>query len=422
MGGVLIIDKMLTAFAEEAHSTKMEDISYVYHHYNEGFDSAPWAHKLMKAKDWREKAIQVIENNPNDPEVAITALEAGFRKYASEFFSLSPEQMAEVASDVPNVTVKRIPAFTEDEKNALIDGYVAHLKDTTMPAVLTSVKNYMVKKAEEVQLAAVNEIKNYYNSKIAITLQEDLPKDAKSSLAGYKFRFAPLSEAAMQNKGNWTGTWPESGIVKDTTTLIGLMTAGFPHTVEFFKPGDDPDTDAPAFVVPFKISMPSILIKVSAAPTFDELLGLYEDGTLTITDIYISDALRASFAESGGDDNEMGCDLSEMIPAMEQQKGVPNDFPFIIVQTGENAGVLTTEDSQEEGEGGFTVTYDPAAGILSAHMSEEGVSLDGALQARYNADHTGVEIAGDMVTDMGFGSECSLTLRFEGSKPLAAQE
>ena len=192
MGGVLIIDKMLTTFAEEAHSTKMEDISYIYHHYNEGFSSASWAHKLMKPKDWREKVIQVLENNPKDPEIAIAALEAGFRKYASEFFDLTADQMYEVASDVPNVTVRNIPAFTEEEKNQLIDEYVAHLKDTTMPAVLQSAENYMIRKTEEVQMAAINEIKDYYNTKITITMQEDLPKDAKSALAGYKFRFAPL--------------------------------------------------------------------------------------------------------------------------------------------------------------------------------------------------------------------------------------
>ncbi|MBR6970602.1 MAG: hypothetical protein IKH87_07760, partial [Firmicutes bacterium] len=218
MAGVLIIDKMLTAFAEEAQSTKMEDISYVYHHYNEGF-SATWAHKVMKPKDWREKVIQVLENNPEDPEVAVAALEAGFRKYASEFFDLTGDQMAEVASDVPNVTVKRIPNFTEAEKEQLIDEYVAHLKDATMPAVLMSAQNYMIRKAEEVELQAINAIKDYYNSSISITMSENLPKDAKSALAGYKFRFAPLNESA--SKKNWTGTWPESGTVKDTSTLIG---------------------------------------------------------------------------------------------------------------------------------------------------------------------------------------------------------
>ena len=420
MGGVLIIDKMLTTFAEEAHSTKMEDISYIYHHYNEGFSSASWAHKLMKPKDWREKVIQVLENNPKDPEIAIAALEAGFRKYASEFFDLTADQMYEVASDVPNVTVKNIPAFTEEEKNQLIDEYVAHLKDATMPAVLQSAENYMIRKTEEVQMAAINEIKDYYNTKITITMQEDLPKDAKSALAGYKFRFAPLNETAV--KRNWTGTWPESGKVTDTSTLIGFMTSGYPHTVEFFKPGDDPDSAKPEFTVPFKISVPSININVSAAPTFDELLGYYEDGTLTITDFYMSDALRASLANSSAKDNELGCDFSQIIPAIEEQKGVPQEFPFIITKVGENTGILQPADADEGDEDGFALTYDPASGILSVHYEEDGTSLDGALRAKYNADKTGVEISGDMHTDLAFGEECSLTLQIQGSKPLTTEE
>lgn len=417
MGGVLIIDKMLTAFAEEAQSTKMEDIAFVYHHYNEGF-SATWAHKVMTPKDWRAKVIQVLENNPDNPEIAISALEAGFRKYASEFFSLTADQMYEVASDVPNVTVKRIPNFTEAEKEQLIDEYVAHLKDATMPAVLSSVENYMIRKTEEVQLAAINEIKEYYNTKITITMQEDLPKDAKSPLAGYKFRFAPLSETAV--KKNWTGTWPESGKVTDTSTLIGFMTSGYPHTVEFFKPGDDPDSAKPEFTVPFKISVPSITINVSAAPTFDELLGYYEDGTITITEFYMSDALRASLSKPSEDD-ELGCDFSQIIPSIEEQKGVPQEFPFIIVKVGENAGILQSADSDDGDEEGFPLTYDPVSGILSVHIEEDGASLDGALRAKYNADKTGVEISGEMWTDLAFGSECKLTLRIQGSKPLTAE-
>ena len=204
MGGVLVIDKMLTAFAEEAQATKMEDIAYVFHHYNEGF-SATWAHKVMKPKDWREKVIQVLEKHPDNPEVAVSALEAGFRKYASEFFDLSPEQMAEVASDVPNVTVKRIPNFTEAEKEQLIDQYVAHLKDATMPAVLTSAENYMIRKAEEAQLEAVNAIKDYYNSKISISMQEPIPEGGTSAFKDYKFRFAPLNETAPTWRAPSTG-------------------------------------------------------------------------------------------------------------------------------------------------------------------------------------------------------------------------
>ena len=419
MGGVLIIDKMLTAFAEEAQATKMEDIAFVYHHYNEGFTSGNFAHKLMRPKDWREKVIQVLESHPNDPEVAIAALEAGFHKYASEFFDLSPEQMAEVASDVPNVTVKRIPNFTAAEKEQLISEYVAHLKNTAMPAVLKSVQNYMIRKSEQTQLQAINAIKDYYNSKITITMQEQLPSGAKSQYEGYLFRFAPLNETA--EKKNWSGKWPASGSVKDTATLIGFMTAGYPHTVAFFKPDANMDTDPPEFTVPFVISAPSIHIDISNSPSFDELVGMYEDGVMTITDLFISDEFRAGLASTeGGKENELGCDLSEIIPMLEAQIGTPNDAPFSIVKTGDNAGILRMD---EEDEGGFTLKYDPASSTMAAHYESEeseGVTLDGVFKAAYNGDKTGVEVAGSFTTDLGMGAEnLKLTLQIKGSKPSA---
>ena len=411
MGGVMIIDKMLTAFAEEAKATKMEDVSYIYHHYNEGFTSAPWAHKLMKPKDWREKVIQVLEKHPDDPDVAISALEAGFNKYASEFFTLSPEQMAEVASDTPNVTVKRIPNLTAAEQQQLIDDYVAHLKNTTMPAVLKSVQNYMVRKSEEAQLSAINEIKKYYNSPIAIQMQEPLEAGAKSQYAGYKFRFAPLNETAQ--KSNWTGTWPESGQVRDTATLIGFMTAGYPHTVEFFKPDANMDTGEPEFTVPFVISVPSITINVSAAPSFDEIVGEYADGTLTISDFYVSDETRQAIANSGKD-NEYGCDLSEILTSIEEQKGQKNDMPFTITKTGENVGKLLSKD----GEGAFDLTY--TAGVLTLHYAGDGATLDGTGKAQFKADRTGIEISGELYTDFGYGIEnLKLTLLLAGTKPLS---
>ncbi len=153
MGGVLIIDKMLTAFAEEAASTKLEDIAYVYHHYNEGFSG--FGHKPMTAKDWRAKAIEVIDKHPDDPEIAVTALEAGFREYASEFFALTLDQQAEVAADTPLVTVKNIPYISEADQEKLTEEYIAHLKADVMPGVLKSVENYMIKKAEQQQLQAL---------------------------------------------------------------------------------------------------------------------------------------------------------------------------------------------------------------------------------------------------------------------------
>lgn len=165
MGGVLILDKMLNAFAEEAYSTKLEDIAYVYHHFNEGFSG--FGHKPMTSKDWRAKVIEVLDKHPNDPEVAIAALEAGFRKYSSEFFSLTQDQQSEVAAATPLVTVKNIPFITKADQEKLTEDYIAHLKDKVMPGVLKSVENYMIKRVEQQQLDAINKLKDYYNTKIS---------------------------------------------------------------------------------------------------------------------------------------------------------------------------------------------------------------------------------------------------------------
>lgn len=316
MGSVLVIDKMLTAFAEEAHATKMEDISYVYHHYNEAFTG--FGHTPRGAKEWRKAVIQVLDKYPNDPEIAVNALEAGFNAYASEFFRLTNEQMHEVASDTPTVTMKRIPNFTEDEKNALIEEYIAHLKQDVMPAVLKSVEWYMLRKAEQQylnQLNAIN-IKDYYNTKITIRMKEELAPGESSRYAGYRFRFAPLNDSV--DKGSWTGRWPERGYGSNSATLLGFLLAGYPHTVEFYPPDADIDTAQPEFVSEFVIRMPEIHIEIGVkAPTFDELIGRYADGTMTVTEVFISDALRAEMGSGAAEDNEYGCDLATIAATLE---------------------------------------------------------------------------------------------------------
>ena len=299
MGGVLIIDKMLTAFAEEAASTKLEDIAYVYHHYNESFSG--FGHKPMKSKDWREKAIEVIDRHPDDPEIAVTALEAGFREYASEFFDLTLDQQAEVAADTSLVTVKNIPYISEADQEKLTEEYIAHLKANVMPGVLRSVEKYMVKKAEQQQLQAINEVKDYYNSKINITITENMPEGEESAYIGYKFRFAPLNETAVV--GNWTGKWGGKP-VNTSATLIGFMTAGLPHTVEFFASDADMNTAEPEFVVPFVISIPQIDIEFGGGPAIDDLVGTYS-GTAAFQAVRVTEEMYQLYKQenqNGGGD------------------------------------------------------------------------------------------------------------------------
>ena len=296
MGGVLIIDKMLTAFAEEAYSTKLEDISYVYHFYNERYSGGN--HKPMTSKDWRAKAIEVVDKHPNDPEVAIDALEAAFRKYSAEFFALSYDEQCAIAGEVPEVTVKNLPAISSADEEKLTEDYIAHLKNNVMPGVLKSVESYMVRKVEQQQLQAVNAVKDYYNTKISITITEDVPEGKESAYMDYKFRFAPLDDTAVVS--NWTGKWGGKP-VNTSATLMGFMMAGLPHTVEFFAPDADMNTAEPEFVVPFVISIPKIDIEFGGGPSIDDLVGTYS-GTVVFNAVRVTEETFRLYAQEGAGD------------------------------------------------------------------------------------------------------------------------
>lgn len=349
MGGVLIIDKMLTGFAEEAAATKQEDIEFVYHHFNESFSG--FGHTPMTAKDWRARTIEIINKYPNDPEIAINALESGFRSYASRFFALTTVQQNEVAAEVPNVTVKRIPDFTPAEKDQMIERYIAHLKVNVMPAVLKSVDRYMIQKVAQQQLDALNEIKNYYNTSIKITLTEKLPEGAESPCIGYKFRFAPLDDTV--DAESWTGTWNGQPI-QSSATLLGFMMAGYPHTVEFFPPDADIETAEPKFVVPFVISTPEINIEFTGGLTVDDLVGTYT-GTVSPTAVrvteemyqmYISEELGDEYGDMAGEvGSKADCDalLAQYIDQVQLGQEIT------IEKTGENtctvSGVLISDEN-----------------------------------------------------------------------------
>ncbi len=410
MGGVLVIEKMLTAFAEEAKATKLEDINYIYHHFNEEFKG--FGHTPMRNKDWREKIIKVVEKYPNDAELAIKALEAGFNAYASKFFELSLEQMNEVATDTPNVTMKRVPAFTESEKNELIEDYVTYLKDNVMPAVLKSVEVYMVKKTELIQLKALNKVKDYYNKEISITIKEKLNEGKLSEYDGYKLRFAPLSKEA--NEKDWTGEWNEKGVINTSATLLGFMISGYPHTIEFYAPDADIKTAEPKFVVPFVISIPEIKIEFGGVPTFDELVGKYKNGSFTLTDYFISDSLRKSMKDGGAKSEEIGCDLATMLSELDSNLGVPQEAPITVKKTGENEGKILFDKNTAN------VKYNPDTGLLHFVLKTDESAMEGDIKASYSSDKKRVQLEGDLKTTIVFfkAEDFYCNIKLKGSKKL----
>ncbi len=161
----------------------------------------------------------------------------------------------------------------------LVNGYKAQLYERLYP-VTQSVSVYMQRKAEAAYLAALNEVKEFFNQSITFNIVEDVPDGEKSQYDGYALRFAPLSENAV--KESWIGAMKGAGGASTKFTLLGYIQAGCPKELQLFKPDDDPESDEPELTLGFKLSAPVTEVKLGGLP-LEELLGTYS-ATFTFED------------------------------------------------------------------------------------------------------------------------------------------
>ena len=145
------------------------------------------------------------------------------------------------------------------------------------------------------------------------------------------------------------------------------------------------------------------------------MVGAYDDGTLTIESVFISDSLRSDLASGAysEESNDYGCDIGDALLSLEEYVGVANEAPFTVEKKGENSGTLSLAD------GSGDILYDPNSGVLGYSASKEGTALAGDLRAAHNGDKSGVIISGDLkMTFMFDESDFYCIVRLEGSKPL----
>jgi len=215
--------------------------------------------------------------------------------------------------------------------------------------------------------------------------------------------------------------------------------AGIPDKLELYGKGAS-QSDEPTAIIPF--AMDDFIQRVDVnvgAPTFDELIGAYEDGTLTITSVFISDTLRAELensassedsGDSGGDDGNLdaftdalneeyaGCDIAGALMGLEEQIGVVNESPFSVTTGGEDSGLFILGDSEE---GASAAVYDPSKGILTLTPKDQEMGgLGGELRASYNTDKNGVILSGELKLIFLFPeSDFHALVQIQGSRPLA---
>ncbi|MPM49235.1 hypothetical protein SDC9_95963 [bioreactor metagenome] len=274
--GLFIFDYTITSLFEQGMAMKMDKIDEVYVYFNDEYiskDRQGFQWTARSLKDWRQVLIDIAEANHNEAD-AKAAVEAEIERYARVFWTLAKGDMDVVVSEMKEKNSKgsvTIPNATEAEIKTLVDGYKAQLYERLYP-VTQSVSVYMQRKAEAAYLAALNEVKAFFNQSITFNIVEDVPDGEKSQYEGYALRFAPLSENAV--KENWSGKLGSGGGGSTKFTLLGYIQAGCPKGLQLFKPGDDPESDEPELTLGFKLSAPVTEVTLGGLP-LEELLGTY---------------------------------------------------------------------------------------------------------------------------------------------------
>lgn len=274
--GLFIFDYTITSLFEQGLAMKMDKIDEVYVYFNNEYiskDRQGFQWTARSLKDWRQVLIDIAEANPNEAD-AKAAVEAEIERYARVFWTLNSTDMGVIVSEMKEKNSKSsvtIPTPTEAEIKTLVDGYKAQLYERLYP-VTQSVSVYMQRKAEAAYLAALNEVKAFFNQSITFNIVEDVPDGEKSQYDGYALRFAPLSENAV--KESWRGTLKGAAGASTKFTLLGYVQAGCPKELQLFKPSDDPESDEPELTLGFKLSAPVTEVKLGGLP-LEGLLGTY---------------------------------------------------------------------------------------------------------------------------------------------------
>lgn len=369
MLGVVAIDYSLNKFANAAWEQHQDEVYRAMRYYNEVEDT--WS-----AERWYTSILKLYQQHYQNPERFKSAVDAVMYNYSSRFFSLSAAKQNEVAG---MAGMRKLPYIYDNDKYGCTDRYMAELADELEP-VFDRLRYKILHDVRQEYLNSLAAMRKELHKRPVIEIMEEIPEGKASAYAGYTAVIT--TERGVKPSADWSVQLDSDGRASLETTILGYLQAGTPAIVDIYEPGKD----TPVLSVPFALAMPTTQVLLAAnVPTFDEVVGRYPDGKMTITKVHISDSLRAEL--EAGDGNASydistgeieGCDLGMILLAAEEQKGVPQDMPFSVSKTGENTGKFHVEDTAAPS------TYDN--GTLRFSYEEQGCTMSGEILFAYGED------------------------------------
>ena len=428
--GVTVLDKSITAFGEAARGYAVERIENCYLYFNEKIN---WGgYQARTSKEWRAVVADCVKNSEGDEERFRTMLEANIDEYARRFFSLGEDTKYEIQSEfAEHFSGGRLGVLSKSEEEAMVKRYKERMYQRLSGAILREMQNEYLRKLQSRLQKAMNDVKNELNQEATIELYEELKEGEKPAYTGYYFRFAELSKDAQAHVDSWTGTLDKNGSASVKLRVVAYILAGTPDRVDLYANQKDLEEEKVAFSVKFKFKYPKTEVPLIGEeyPTLEEIVGYYEDGMLTVEDVYIPpellEAMQAAKENSEGEDGQ-GCDFNinpdEII-------GKTSAMPFTLEQA-DAEGVYMSFASGDESENfmaGHLIRYDQKTGVLTLEpftTEEEGeqATVSMTLNCSYADEaHSGVQITGQLTEE--FGGEYAgirFVVAIRGSKPLVS--
>ena len=426
--GVTLLDKSIQSFGEAARGYVAERMENCYLYYNEKANFGQ--HHARTSKEWRQIVADCVKASEGDEDSFRTMLENSIDEYARRFFALPEDTKYEIQSEfAEHFSGARLGVLTKEEEEAMIARYKERMYQRLSAAILKEMQNEYLRKIQAKLQKAMNEVKNELNQIATVELHEDLKEGEKPAYAGYYYRFAPLSADGEKNVDSWTGQLDKNGAASVQIRVVGYILAGMPDRVDLYETEKDLKEGKTAFSVKFKFKYPKTDVPLIGAqyPTLEEIVGNYQDGMLTVEDLYIPqellDAMKAA-QENNENEGGEGCDFNIDPNAV---IGQTKPLPFTLEQAGEAGVFMLFETGDEDGNflSGHEIRYDEKTGVLllepfALETEGEQATISMTLNCVYTDEaHSGVQISGQLIEEFGGGyAGIRIVIGLRGSKPL----
>ena len=131
---------------------------------------------------------------------------------------------------------------------------------------------------------------------------------------------------------------------------------------------------------------------INLYPKLSDIAGMWENGSMTITDVIFSDEFKKAIAEDKPPEGEdEGCDFSQIYEKLKEMKGKAMPISFSLSPSGETGGsMMFSSGGKDQKPLPFTYT----GGVIQASMSENGAT--GVISMIISQDATGYSADGTM--------------------------